>query len=120
MAVLRRPELLFRHLANYAELFRSELSAMGSSLATRAASAVVAIVALLLALGLSGIAVILGFLQGSWHWVLVAVPGAAWVLGLVGLLLALRSTVKEKVDDVKDELEADVRALRLIKEANDD
>jgi len=118
--VLRRPELVFRHLANYGELFRSEISSLGSSLLTRAAGAVLAIVALLLALGLTGLAVMLGFLQGSYHWVLAAVPGTAWVLALVGLLLALRSTVKERVDDVKDEFEADVRTLRLLKEANDE
>lgn len=121
VAVLRRPELLFTHLANYVELVRGELSALGSSLAMRAASAVVALVALLLAVGLTGIAVMLGFLHGSFQWVLVIVPGAAWVLVLIGVVLAMRSsTVKEKVDDVKDEMEADLRMLRLIREANND
>lgn len=121
VAVLRRPELLFTHLANYVELVRGELSAVGSSLAMRAASAVVALVALLLAVGLTGIAVMLGFLHGSFQWVLVIVPGAAWVLVLIGVVLAMRSsTVKEKVDDVKDEMEADLRMLRLIREANND
>jgi hypothetical protein len=120
MAVLRRPELLFRHLANYGELVKGELSSVADSLMIRAASAVVAIVALLLAIGLTGTALMLGFLHGSYHWVLAVVPGAAWVLGLVGVLVAMRSTVKEKVDDVKDELEADVRTLRLIKEAIND
>ena len=121
MTVLRRPELLFTHLTNYVELVKGELSAFGSSLAIRAASAVVALIALMLALGLTGTAVMLGFLRGSFEWVLVVVPGAAWLLAGIGAALAMRSSsVKKKVDDVKDELEADVRMLGLVKEAKND
>ncbi|MEJ8852183.1 hypothetical protein [Variovorax rhizosphaerae] len=121
VTVLRRPELFFTHLANYAELVKSELAAFGSSLAMRAASAVVALVALMLALSLTGVAVMLGFLRDSLEWVLVIVPGVAWLLAVIGAVLAMRSSsVMKKVDDVKDELEADVRALRLVKEAKND
>ncbi|MEJ8851839.1 hypothetical protein [Variovorax rhizosphaerae] len=121
MAVLRRPELLFTHLANYAELVKGELSAFGSSLMMRAASALVALVALMLALSLTGIAVMLGVLHGAFQWVLVIVPGVAWLLVVIGATLAMRSSsVKEKVDDVKDELEADVRMMRIVKEMKND
>ncbi|MEJ8859975.1 hypothetical protein WKW79_35880 [Variovorax robiniae] len=121
VTVLRRPELFFTHLANHAELVKSELSAFGASLALRAASAVLALVALMLALSLTGIAVMLGFLRGSMEWVLVIVPGVAWLLAVIGAVLAMRSSsVMKKVDDVKDELEADVRVLRLVKEAKND
>jgi hypothetical protein len=118
MAVLRRPELLFTHLANYVEMVKGELSAFGSSLAMRAASAVLALLALMLALGLTGTSVMLGFLRGSFEWVLVIVPGTAWLLAAIGAMLAMRSSsVKDKLDDVKDELEADVRMLGLVKKA---
>ena len=120
MTALRRPELLFTHLANYAELVKGEVSSLGTSLAIRAASAVVALVALLLALGLTGIAIMLGFLHDSFHWALVIVPGVAWLLVLVGVSLAMRSTVKEKVEDVKDEIEEDFRMLSLVKKAKND
>lgn len=120
MTVLRRPELLFTHLANYAEFVKAEVSSLGCSLAIRAASVAVALVALLLALGLTGIAVMLGFLQGAFHWVLVIVPGVAWLFMLIGVTLAMRSTVKEKVNDVKDEVASDSRMLRLIKQAKND
>lgn len=120
MTVLRRPELVFTHLVNYAELVKGEIASLGTSLAIRAAGAATALIALLLALGLTGVAVMLGFVHGSFHWVLVAVPGVAWLLVLIGVVLALRSTVKEKVEDVKDEIEADLRALRLVKEARHD
>ncbi|RYG58063.1 MAG: hypothetical protein EON56_00830, partial [Alphaproteobacteria bacterium] len=71
MTVLRRPDLLANHLANYAELVKGELSSFGTSVAVRAASAAVALVALLLALGLSGISIMLGYLHGSFNWVLI-------------------------------------------------
>ncbi|VTY40039.1 Uncharacterised protein [Xylophilus ampelinus] len=62
----------------------------------------------------------LGFLHGSFHWVLAAVPGVAWVLAAIGVALAMRSTTKEKVEDVKEEVEADLTVLRKVKEASND
>ena len=120
MTVLRRPDLLANHLANYAELVKGELSSFGTSVAVRAASAAVALVALLLALGLTGISIMLGYLHGTFHWVLVIVPGAAWLLAVIGAALAMRSTTKDKVEDVKSEVEADFNMLRLIKEARNE
>jgi len=119
MVVLRQPELLFTHLANHAQLVKDELAATGASLAMRAAGAAVALIALLLALGLTGVAVMLGMLHGAFQWGLVIVPGVAWLLAMAGAALALKSSaVQEKVDNVKDELEADMKMLRLVKEAN--
>jgi hypothetical protein len=120
MTVLRRPDLLANHFANYAQLVKGVLSAVGASLATRAAGVAVALVAVLLALGLTGVAVMLGFLQGSFHWVLVIVPGVAWFLVLVGGVFAMRSSTKAKVEEVKDEVEADFNILRMVKEAKND
>lgn len=85
MAVLRRPELLAVHAANYVALVKGEATDFGTSLAVRAASAAIAVVSLMLALGLTGIAVMLGVLNGSFHWVLVIVPGVAWVIALFGV-----------------------------------
>jgi hypothetical protein len=114
--VLRHPELLVKHAQNYFELLRAEASAIGTGLALRAAGVLLALVAVLLALGLSAVAVMLGFLEG-FHWVLIAVPGAAWVLAFIGMVLAMRSPVKTSVEDVRDEMEADMRMLRLVKES---
>ena len=120
VTALRHPDVIGRHLANYAGLVKGELSSAGTALAIKAAGAAVAVVAVLLALGLTGLAVMLGFLHGSFHWVLVAAPGVAWLLALTGGALAMRSVTKEGVEDVKNELEADVRMLRLVKEARND
>lgn len=118
--MLRRPDLIANHLANYAALVKSDVSAMGISLVVRAAGAVTALVALTPALGLTGIAVMLGVLYGFFNWVLVIVPGVAWLLAGVGAALAMRSTVKDKLEDVKDEMAADLSMLRLIREARND
>lgn len=120
MTVLRRPDLFATHLTNYAELVKIELSAAGSAFAVRAAAGVIAFVALLLAFGLTGVAIMFGVMHGAFHWVLAVVPGIAWLLAAICAALAMRSTVKEKVADVKEELEADYRVLRMVKEARDD
>jgi len=120
MAVLRRPDLLFQHAANYAELLKGEVAAAGKSLVLQAAGAAVALVSLLLALGLTGVSVMLGYVHASFHWALVIVPGIAWLLVVVGVVLATRSNVMTKVEDVKDEMAADVRMLRMVKEIDND
>ncbi len=117
---LRRPDLIAGHLGNYAELLKGEAKAFGMSVGVRAAGAAMAFVALLLALGLTGVAVMLGVLNGSFHWILALVPGVAWLLALGGGLLALKLPTPAPVDDVKDELERDLRALRLVQEAKND
>ncbi|MDN4592256.1 hypothetical protein DBA29_27680 [Xenophilus aerolatus] len=119
-AVLRRPDLLAVHLANYVELLKGEAVSLATSWAVRVAGGAVAVVSAVLALGLTGVAVMLGFLHGSFHWVLAAIPGAAWVLAASGVALAMRSTTKEKVDDVKEEVEADLSVLRKVKEPSSD
>tara|TARA_Y100001972_G_C7660621_1_gene333155 strand:- start:1448 stop:1786 length:339 start_codon:yes stop_codon:yes gene_type:complete len=112
--------LIAGHLGNYAELLKGEAKAFGMSVGVRAAGAAMAFVALLLALGLTGVAVMLGVLNGSFHWILALVPGVAWLLALGGGLLALKLPTPAPVDDVKDELERDLRALRLVQEAKND
>jgi hypothetical protein len=120
MAAMRHPELIVKHLANYFELVRAETLAIGGSVARRVAGAVVALVAILLALGLSAIAVMLGVLHGAFHWVLVIVPGTAWLLAAAGIFMAARPTLTNEVQDVRDQVEADMRMLRLVKDAKDE
>ena len=120
MAVLRRPELLADHLANYVELLKAEGRSLGLSLAVRMTGAAVALVALLLALGLTGVAILIGAMQGVFSWWLVAVPGCAWLLFMVGAVLAMRSPTREMSHDIKNEVTADFRALQLVKEVQDD
>lgn len=117
MTVLRRPDLAASHVANYVELFKSELSTLGTSLVVRAVSAALAVVALVLALGLTGVAFMLGYIHG-FHRVLVVVPAVAWAVAAIAAVLAMRSNFKERVNEVKEEFDADLELLRMVKEAN--
>lgn len=117
MTALRRPDLVAAHLRNHVELVKKELGDAGRSIAYKVAGAIMALVALVLALGLTGTALMLGALHGSFHWALLAVPGVAWVLTIAGVIVAMKSSLRDDVQDVKDELEADLAVLRTVKEA---
>lgn len=118
MAVLRRPDLLAQHAANYVALVRENVADVGKGLAMRAACWGVAAIGLLLGLGLGGVAVMLGVLHGRFEWVLLAVPGAAFVIALLGVIVALRPVIKPEVDELREQMEADRAALRLMKESD--
>ncbi|MDM0108847.1 hypothetical protein QTH97_28160 [Variovorax sp. J22R24] len=115
-AALKRPDLVLHHLANYGELLKCEAADAGKGLLVQAAAGVAAAVALLLALGLTGVAVMLGVLHGTFHWVLVAVPAVGWLGVIVGAVVATRSAVQRDIQDVRDEVERDLHLLRLAKE----
>lgn len=117
MTALRRPDLIAAHLRNHVELVKKEVADAGRSVAYKIAGAVVALVALLLALGLTGVALMLAAVHGSSHWMLIAVPGAAWLLTAIGAIVAMKSSVRDDVQEVKDQFEADLVALRNVKEA---
>ncbi len=70
----------------------------------------------MLALGLVGVAVMLGVLHGSFHWVLAAVPGVAIIIALLAALAAARPGLS-MIDDLRSQLDADVRALRVAENA---
>ena len=117
-ALLRRPDLLATHLGNYVALAKEEASAVVRGVAMRAAAGAAACVAILLAVGLTGVAVMLGAIHGEFVWALLLVPGIAWLIGAVGLFIALRPTQVEVVQDVRTQVEADVAALRVAGETN--
>ncbi|MDM0078501.1 phage holin family protein [Variovorax sp. J2P1-59] len=119
-AALKRPDLLLDHLANYAELIKCEAADAGKGLVVQATAGVAAAVTLLLALGLTGFGVMLGVFHGTFHWVLVAVPGVAWVGVIVGAVMASRSSVRQDIKDVRDEVERDLQLLRVAKELKDE
>jgi len=114
-AILHRPDLLVQHLSNHVALIKAEAAATGRSLVMKGAAAVVAGLLLLLALGLTGVAVMLAFMAG-FHSALVAVPAIAWGLMLISVGLALRpSAAKQARQEVMHEIEADLTLLRNVK-----
>jgi uncharacterized BrkB/YihY/UPF0761 family membrane protein len=67
----------------------------------------------MLALGLIGVAVMLGTLHGSFHWVLAVVPGVAVLVALVSAYVASRPQELHAFADLREQINADVRALHV-------
>ncbi|CAN7437537.1 phage holin family protein [Variovorax paradoxus] len=109
--VLGHPELIADHAANYAALVRQEASEAGRGIVARIVAGVLAVGSALLALGLIGVAVLMGVLHGSFHWVLVAVPGVALVIAAICAWMAARPFPGYGFDDLRAQVDADLRAL---------
>jgi cytochrome c biogenesis protein CcdA len=112
--ILRRPDLLARHLSNHAELIRAEFSQAKQAVVLKAVAGVVAGVSLLLALGLSAVAVMLSVVE-RFHWALIAVPGVVWLIFLGCAVFATRAAVQPKAKDVREQVEADFDLLRHVR-----
>lgn len=115
--VLGHPELVADHLANYMALVREEAGEASRRIVARIIAGVLAAISAIMALGLIGIAAMLGVMHGSFHWVLVAVPAAAVVVAVVAGYYASRPANLEGFEDIRAQLEADVRALHMVGEA---
>jgi hypothetical protein len=116
--VLRHPELIADHAANYAALLRLEAAQASRGLIARLVAGVLAAVSAMLALGLAGTAVMLGMLHGSFHWALVAVPGIAVLIALVAGYVAARPSEFHGFSDLRAQVDADIQALRTAGEAH--
>ena len=111
--VLGHPELIADHIANYGALVRQETHEASRSLVARVVAGVLAAVSAMLALGLIGVAVMLGTLHGSFHWVLAVVPGVAVLVALVSAYVASRPQELHAFADLREQINADVRALHV-------
>lgn len=80
----------------------------------RAVAGVVAILALVIFLVLSGIAVMLGFLQNQFHWVLVITPGIALILTIIAAFIVMKPLKKERFPELKAQIDSDAQALRTV------
>ena len=111
--VLRHPELIADHAVNYAALLRLETTEAGKALITRLVAGVLAAVCAVLCLGLAGVAIMLGMLHGSFHWVLVLVPGVLGLIAAVAGYLAARPADFHGFAELRAQVDADLHALRL-------
>ena len=102
------------HLSAYGSLFHKEASSAGSEFLARAVASVVAILALAVFLGLTGTALMLGFLQNQFHWILVAVPGFALALLIGAVLIARKPLKSERFPELKAQIDSDAQALRTV------
>ena len=110
--LIRRPELVVDHLSGYAALAQQEASTLGAEVLRRAIAWGVAAASLLVFLMLAGVAAMLGYMLGEFHWVLVLAPGAALALALVAIMIARNPLPTQAFVELRGQLEADAQALR--------
>ena len=112
--LVSKPELVMDHVAGYASLMRDEASTVGLAVGRRAVAWGVAGLALSAFLVLAGVAAMLAALQGAFHWMLVAAPGAALAIALAAWSVARQPLPEKAFTDLKAQLDADAQALRVI------
>lgn len=111
--LVRRPELVVDHLSGYAALATQEATTLGTEVLRRAIAWGVAAIAFMVFLVLAGVALMLGFMQDQFHWVLVLAPGAALALALIAMVMARKSLPTQAFVELRGQLEADAQALRM-------
>jgi hypothetical protein len=112
--LISKPELVVDHVAGYAALVRDEASSVGVEVARRAVAWAATLFCVLVFLILAGVALMLGAIQGEFHWALLVVPA----IPLVGAAFAwnvARQKLPDRVfSELKAQLDADAQALRSI------
>lgn len=111
--LVQRPDLVVDHVSAYAALFHEEASAAGTEVLTKVVAWVLVVLSGVVFAGLAGTALMLGFLQNQFHWVLVLVPGAALLLAVIALVWANKPLKSERFPELKAQIDSDARALRM-------
>lgn len=111
--VIQRPDLVIDHMSAYGALINQEIKAAGSQYSKRAIAGLLAVMCGAVFVSLAGIALMLGFLQNQFHWVLVVIPGTALLLTLIAIFEAKKSQPSDTFAELKAQLERDTSALRL-------
>ena len=111
--LVRRPDLVVDHLSGYAALVQEEASTLGAEVARCAIAWAIAAVSFIVFLVLAGVALMLGVMQGQYHWVLLLTPGIVLVLGLMAMMYARKSVPSLVFVELRGQFEADAQALRM-------
>jgi hypothetical protein len=112
--LISRPELVMDHVSGYAALMREEASSVGTEVGKRVVAWGVAILSFVVFLVLAGVAVMLGTLQGAFHWVLILTPGIALAIAGAAWLVARQRLPEQAFTELKAQLDADAQALRTL------
>lgn len=112
--IVQRPDLVVDHLSAYAALFHKEATTAGSDLLMRAVAGLVALLALVAFLCVTGVALMLGFMQHEFHWILVAVPGFMLVLLAIATMVVMKPLKSERFPELKAQIDSDAQALRTV------
>lgn len=111
--LIQRPDLVMNHVSAYAALVNQEARAASAQVIGRGIAWVLVGVCGCMFFMFTGTALMLGFLQNQFHWILVAVPGAALLMTVVAVAKARRALPAEHFPELKAQLDSDARALRM-------
>ena len=110
--LIQRPDLVVEHLSAYGALFHQEATLAGSKLVKRYLAWFVAGICGLVFILFAGFAVMLGTLQNQFHWILLAVPGCAFLLMVIAIAKANVSFTETRFAELKTQINSDVQALK--------
>jgi Kef-type K+ transport system membrane component KefB len=111
--VFQRPDLVMVHLSAYGALVGQETKTAGAELARRALAWLLAVMCGSVFFAVTGIALMLGFLNNQFHWVLVGVPCVALLATVMALIQAKKPLSAEHFPELKAQLHSDANALRF-------
>ena len=112
--LIQRPDLLVEHLSAYSAVFHQEATQAGSMLVKRYLAWAIAGVCGLVFVLFAGIAVMLGFANNQFHWILVAVPGCALFLMLIAIVKARVPPAGVRFSELKIQIDSDIQALKAV------
>ena len=111
--LIQRPDLVVDHASAYAALINQEAKAAGLQVVGRGLAWATAAVCGSIFMILAGSAMMLGFVQNQFHWILIVVPGAALVLTVMAIVIAKKPLPVEHFPLLKEQLDSDASALRM-------
>ena len=100
------------HLSGYSALLRQETSQAADMLVKRFVAGALAVVCGLAFVLLAGVALMLGALHNQFHWVLLAIPGAALLMMLVAMARAKVPHARPQFTELKTQIHNDIQALK--------
>lgn len=112
--LIQRPDLIADHVAGYLQLIQEEGSQASGEVVSRVISWFAAAVLIMMFLGLSGVAIMIGVMSNQFHWVLIAVPGVTLAATLLATLRAKKPFKSEKFPEVRAQIDSDIRALHSV------
>lgn len=110
--VIQRPDLIAEHFSAYCAVLNQDARAVRIQFVRRAIAGSLAVVCGSVFISMSGVAVMLGFVQNQFHWSLVVVPGVALLIAIVAAVVAMQPLAQGNFAEFKAQLKSDVSALR--------
>lgn len=111
--LIQRPDLALDHISAYAALINQEARGASGQLIRRAVAWAMAAVCGCLFIMFTGVALMLGFLNNQFHWILVAVPGVVLLVTVMAIAKAKQPLPVDNFPELKAQIESDARALRM-------